>query len=210
MSSAVLWGNSPESALIPGQECLLSCRSWEERRHPSLFMHLSIHQLLAHPWCPQLEPGDQARGCPGAQGCAQLQPCSTTVFPHSFWPAHMVTDDYGKCCPNHRLPATRNHSDWETVAFWDKPLQSSSLEPAQAFPIPVGLNHSGWSLESHFTLPFLFILSAMNLGIWIWSNLQKHLRMIIASASIVESPSKKIFFFISSEQGKLTPQGSML
>lgn len=117
---------------------------------------------------------------------------------HSVWAAHMAIDDHGKCCPNHRLPAMRNYSDWEIVAFWDRPLQRSALEPTQVFCAQVSLNHSSWL--------FLFILSLiMNLGIWNLFNLQKYLRIIFASARVVESCSPEIFF-ISLELGKISSE----
>lgn len=112
----------------------------------------------------------------------------------------MAADDHGKCCPNHRLPAMRNYSDWDIVVFWDKPLQRSSLEHMQGFCAQVGLNHSSWH--------FLFILSLiMNSGIWILFNLQKHWRMIFDSTKVAESCFLEIFIFISLELGKMTPLG---
>lgn len=71
----------PWEHIPPGQECLLPCGSWEEKRPPSHFMHFCV--FLAHAWCPQVKPGDQAPEGRGARGCAQLQPCSTVIFPHT-------------------------------------------------------------------------------------------------------------------------------
>lgn len=67
---------------------------------------------------------------------------------HSAWAAHVAGDDRGKCGPNHRLPAIRNHSDWKIVAFWDQPLQRNSLETTQAFRAQ-DPNHSSFCSYSH-------------------------------------------------------------
>lgn len=81
-------------------------------------------------------------------------------------------------------------------ALWNTPLQSSSLGTTAIFHTPGSLNQPGWLLGSHFKLPFLFILSVMNLGIWMLPNLQKCLGMTFASS----------FFCVSLQLGTLTPR----